>query len=540
MSIENITGGVTNAHGCPQLSSRELLEISREVECRNYWHSDNSFPASTAVRTNAKLLELQAYMDKRVAPIAFGCPCKPGEPIDLTQGGTIQTMGFAYYKNWVALDPCEVNEEVVCMEDNTPYERVPYLEKYRRHVAAKTAALTEAVRTRYELMATFLKLWGSYRVDGPKMDSYFVDFQRNPCLTAVLKRNYDDINTFPMNDLQHFFYHLKINSTDANGRGGAMPARIIMGVDAWYCFSNHHQVIREGFTKACDCTEPGNDLGITSEDCGVEFAGRVRNIPVFVDGRTYMDVDGSERYYMPQDAMLIEAEGMNGRRAHSTIYSPSANFEPGDFHFREYFCEPDEVWNLTVEGSILMFPGNVNRALLIRNVGRTRTFPGCTCQDALLNAEGQVVAPPKAGKGLCGDSEWEAAMKKAMDNEIFAVCAALIGRTPPQVPCNNGTKANCVPGKWCQIVPSKDPCPTAPRRCIAKSTLIEQGFDDYMIAEMVYYGGLDCIAEGDECIETIVTPPIVVAKNLEKVVEPPLKQELETETDDEAEEDDEE
>lgn len=515
MSIESITGGVTSANGCPQLSSRELLEISREVECRNYWHSDNSFPAGTAVRTDKKLLELRHYFDKKVAPIAFACPCKPGEPIDITQGGTIQTMGFAYYKNWVALDPCEVNEEVVCMEDTTPYDKVPYLEKYRRHVAAKTAALTEAVRTRYELMATFIKLWGSYIVHGPKMDSHLVDFQRNPCLTAVLKRNYDDENTFPMNDIPHFFHLLKTNSTLGNGRGGQMPARITFGVDAWYCFSNHHQVIKQGFTKSCDCTEPENDLGIQSDNCGVEFAGKLQNVPVYIDGRTYMDVDGVEKYYMPQDAMLIESAGMNGRRAHSTIYSPSADFRPGDFHFREYYCEPDEVWTLTVEGSILMFPGNVNSSMLIRNIGRTRTFPGCACQDALVDAEGHVVAPPKAGKGLCGDTEWEKAAQCAVDNDLFAICAALIGRTPPVTPCNNNKcGSECVPGKWCQIAPDKDPCPTSPKKCISKDTLIEQGFDDYMIAEMIYYGGLEATTLA-ECLK-VTTTPIALPEATEK------------------------
>ena len=509
---------------CPKLSHRELLQISEETECNNYWFSDNSFPESTAIRTEAKELELRKFMSKRVSPIAFSCPCKPGEPIDVTRGGTVATIGFAYYKNWVSLDPCEVAEEVVCLEDDTPFERVPYAEKYRRHVAAKTAALTEAVRTRYELMATFIKLWGSYVVTGPKMDSVYVDFRRNPCLTVVLKRNYDDVNTFPMEDLIEFDNHFRINSTTANGRGGKRAARYTFGVDAWYCFSTHHQVIREGFTRACDCTEPENDLGIQSDDCGIEFAGRLNNVPVYVDSRTYIDDDMVEKFYMPQDALLIEAEGMGGRRAHSTVYSPAANFQPGDFFFREFFCEPDEVWTLEVQGSINMFPEDVNCSMLVRNVGRVRTFPGCACEDRLLNAEGSIVAPPGSDKGLCGDSEWEVAQRNAVDNDRFAICAVLLGRTPPRTPCHNvGATSRCVPGKMCQISPAKDPCPSSPKKCITKQTLLQQGFDELGIAEMLYFGGLEVPSEemgiicGKQEVVTPSLPPAAATPEMDAV-----------------------
>ncbi|OED44921.1 hypothetical protein ACH42_06345 [Endozoicomonas sp. (ex Bugula neritina AB1)] len=503
--IEGISP-VTNQGGCPKYDSRELLEISNIMECRNYWYSENSFPAAGALRTKHKKIELRQFMEKKVAPIAFACPCTPGEPIDITQGGTVMTVGFAYYRNWVALDPCEVEEECVIIEDDNPYEKVPYLEKYRRHVAAKTAALTTAVRERYELMATFIKLWGSYVVSGYKMDSYLLDFQRNPCLTVVLKQNYEDINTFPIDDFKHYKQLFRMNTVEANGRGGQSVVRATFGVDAWHTFSQHHQVIKKGYRSACDCQEPENDLGLRADDCGMEFVGILDGTPIYVDGRTYMDIDGQEKYYMPQDALMFESSGMRGLRAHSTIYSPSADFRPGDFHFRETFCEEDEVWKLDVQGSILMFPRNVNSSMVIRNIGPVRTFPGCYCQDRLIDSEGHISAPPAGEKG-CGDGgAWEKAMQAAVDATHFAICALLLGRTPPRIPCYAGCKGECVPGQWCAIAPNKNPCPTAPKRCISKATLLEQGFDDRAIAEAVYYAGLEPRTL-EECLAGLVVTP---------------------------------
>lgn len=516
--MENMTGTVETHNGCPKCDSRELIQISRDTNCRNYWYSENSFPERNAIRTDKKKLELRHYMSKKVSAIAFACPCKPGEPIDITKGGTVETVGFAYYRNWVSLDPCEVNEEVVCDEDCDPYDKIPYLEKYRRHVADKTAALTEAVLARYELIATFIKLWGSYWVFGPKMDSTLIDFERNPCLCIVLRNNYDDHNTFPMHDIQ-MFNHIFKRNTNKGGRGGKTAARYTFGVDAWQCFSMHHEVQRKGFVKACDCTEPGNDLGIRGDDCGMEFAGTLDGKPVYVDGRTYIDHDGVEKYYMPQDALLIEAEGMNGRRAHSTIYSPSADFEPGDFHFRQYWCEPDEVWTLEVQGSILMFPEDVNTSLLIRNVGPLRTFPGDGCVDRILDGEGNVATPPKAEKGQTHE-QWEEAMQQAMDSDYFALCCQLAGRAPPRVPCNNGMKADCVPGKWLSIVPNPNPCPTAPKKCVSKELLVSQGYTDHQIAEAIFYGGIeattleDCLLSTQPLIRSAKEAPEEVKENL--------------------------
>ena len=508
MGIEDQRTQDANWSGCPQCDSRELLEISQETACRNYWYSDNSFPEAGAIRTRAKKLELRKFLDKNVAAIAFACPCKPGEPVDITRGGTIETVGFAYYKNWVALDPCETEEEIPCDQDCDPYSQIPYEEKYRRHIADKTAALTEAVRTRYELIATFLKLWGSYMVFGPKMDSYMIDFERNNCLHLVLRNNYCDINTFPVQDMQMFDNLFKRNSRQANGRSGQTAARYTFGVDAWTDFSMHYQVQRHGFVKACDCTEPGNDLGIQSDDCGIEFAGTFNNKPVYIDGRTYIDADGVEKFYMPQDALLIESNEMNGARAHSTVYSPSANFQPGDFHFRQWWCDPDEAWTLEVQGSILMFPRNVNTAMLVRNVGRARTQPGDGSVDEIMNAEGEVYSPPKAEKGQT-DEQWEQAMKDATDSEYFALCCALVGRAPPQVPCNNGMKAECVPGKWLTITPAKDPCPTAPKKCISKEILLNNGYTDKTIAEAIFYGGLEpsTLAECLAIPQPLLPPP---------------------------------
>lgn len=506
MTIEQITGVVEDNYGCPKLDHRQIMLISQETECQNYWHSDTAFPASGAIPVEAKKLELRKFLPKRVSAIAFACPCKPGEPIDITKGGTVETVGFAYYKNWVAIDPCEVNEEVVLTEDNTPYERVPYLEKYRRHVAEKTAALTEAVRVRYEIMATMVKLWGSYMVFGPKMDSFMVDFRRNTALHVVLKQNYSNIDTFPMNDIEMLGHLMAVNSRTGT-TGGVRVARYIFGVDAWREFHMHHQVQRKGFTSACNCTEPGNDLGIRSEDCGIEFAGELNGKPVYVDSRTFVDADGMEKFYMPQDALLLEGNGMDGFRSHSVIASPSAGFKPGDFHFREWFCEPDETWTLEVQGSILMAPRNVNTNMLVRNVGRIMTFPGQGSVDQLINSEGHVEVPPQSTKGVfdTGGAEWEEAKQQAADAGFFKVCALLLGRTPPRVPCNNGTKADCVPGEHLMIVPNKDPCPTAPKKCVTKATLLSQGYDEYQIAESIFFGGLIATTAA-ECLNPVTQP----------------------------------
>lgn len=505
---ENIVVNASDAGGCPVFDSRELLEISRESACRNYWYSDNVFPENGAIFTDKKKVELRHYLSKQVAPIAYACPCANGEPIDITQGVTVKEMGFAYYKNWVSLDPCEVEEEVIILEDQTPYEKVPYLEKYSRHVVAKTAALTEAVRTRYELMSTFLVLYGSYTVFGPKMDDQFVDYQRRKALTVTLMRNYQEIDSFPMEDLSALFNMFRINTMDLTGGGGAVPESLTFGVDAWNDFHQHHLVQKFGFVSACNCTEPGNNLGIQSNDCGIEFAGTLKGLPVYIDGRVYIDVDGVNKYYMPSDAMLIRAAGFSGRRAHSTIYSPSANFAPGDFHFRETFCEKQEVWTLEVQGSIAMFPGNVNRNMLVRNVGRAVTFPGKGSQNRLLNPQGEVMAPPNAGKGQANDSgqTWEEALQAAVDNNLFSILTTLAGRGAPRVPCNNGTAASCVPGKWIQILPSTDPCPSAAPLCISKDTLRSQGFSDLMIADAIFHGGLEVQTDAANC-EGVITQP---------------------------------
>ena len=485
MAIEQIIGSNCDAQGCPKLDSRELLDISEATTCENYWFYENSFSERRLSERDA--FELRDITPRgQVSPTMFAIPCRPGEPLDVTRGGTMATVDFANYRTWVGVDPCEVLEEVYLPDDCDVYDRLPYEEKYRRHVALKTSLLRESVMTRYELMSTMMKLYGSYIVEGPKMDPVMYDFQRKPCLTAAAKSNWCEINSFPLQDFKYYCYLVKLAT-------GKVARRIHMGVDAWHAFYSHHQV-QKHVVLACNCTEPGNNLNVTGEDdCGVEFMGMIDNKPIYVDSRTFTDYDGTQQFYVPADAMLIETDGMGGLRGHGRIMSPSANFEPGDLFFRQIFDEDSEFWKLEVMGSILIMARQVNSCMMIRNLSKVMTYPGDTCRDVLINEEGQVWAPPLHGSE--DENRIDEIAAEVAGSDYFEVCSMVVGRTPPRVACSD--LEECVPGEPCRIVPTDNPCPDALQRVISKDNLLTQGVDENAMCDLVRHYALRPIAQPD-------------------------------------------
>lgn len=489
MSYEQIVGVTCDAGGCPRLDNRELIDISEAANCENYWFYENSFNSRRT--TDAKKFELRELGGNgKVPPTLFSIPCKPGEPLDYTRSGQIATVDFANYRTWVGIDPCEILEEVYFPDDCDPYDRLPYEEKYRRHVAAKTALLRKSVETRYEIMATFMKLWGSYTIEGPKMDPVNLDFQRNPCLTAALKETWDSgTDTFPLEDMKYFMYLVKLAT------GGKVARRFHFGVDAWQAFFSHHQV-QKNVISACECSEPGNNIVMATEsDCGIEFMGTIWNLPIYVDSRTYVDHAGQEQFYMPQDALLIETQGMGGLRAHGRIMSPSANFEPGDLFFRQTYNDDTEFWKLEVMGSILVMPMDVNTTMMIRNLAKVMTYPGKACRDILITEEGSVWAPPLHGSD--DEDLVDVVAAQVRDARWFEVCAMIIGRTPPRVSCADLDA--CIPGEPCRITPTSNPCPTAWQRVISKDDLLAQGVDEQSMCDLVRHYALRVIAQPDDC-----------------------------------------
>jgi hypothetical protein len=493
--------------GCPQLDHRELIRIAQDSRCLNFWFYDNFFPNRRL--TSAKKFEVQELAARgRVPPAVFSAPCKPGEPLDYTQGGRVYTIDLANYKMWVGMDPCEVDKEIMFPDDTDPYERLSQQEKWRRHLIEKTAILDESVRTAYEIMAAMVKIMGAYYVQGPKINTAYYDFQRKPCLTVAAKHPWNNPFTYPVNDLAAYDMHFRMNS-------GVNTTRKTFGVDAYNAFMSHPLVI-DKIIKPCDCPEPGASLnGALPDECDIEFFGRIGTCDLYVDARTYVDHDGMTKYYMPPDAVLFEGPGFEGTRAHGKIYSPEADFRSGDMFYREYVsCPRTQTVEISVEGSILLMPGNcesINRSMIVRGLGEKRASPMEKCKDVLLNTEGQIVAPPSHGS--MEENLYDMAAAAVRENEYFEVCAALAGRTKPIVLCDDVEK--CHPGEMCWIMPTANPCPDALQRCISKDTLIQQGIDEKEMINLVMCYALNPIGEPapeqQEAPYKIVTPEAVAS-----------------------------
>lgn len=500
MPDQLILAPTCDSSGCPQLDSRELLAVSEEASCEDiYWFRSNSFSnVRTTDKDKFELRELAAR--NKVAPAVFSIPCKPGEPLSTSRGGYVSTIDFAYYNMHVTLDPCEVLEEIWFPEDCTPYDRLPYEEKYRRHVAELTALLRRSALTRQELMAALVKLHGSYTVEGPKMDPVNIDFERNPCLTVALKKTWDEPDSFPLDDI------VEIRAMFKQFTKGKMVRRMTFGVDAWHAFYNT-PVVRKEVISACECTEPGNNIVRASEvDCGVEFMGTIAGIPLYTDSRTFLDHDGQEEYIIPQDAILVEGEGFGGIRGHGRIMSPAANFEPGDLFFRQTFDDETECWKMSVQGSILMLPSNVNTAMLVRNVGRVMTYPNQGCTDLLLDSEGEIYAPPR--QFSADENQLDEIAAAVAGTDYFEVCATIFGRTAPRIHCRDSEE--CLAGDICRITPTTDGCPDALQRVISKQDAYRQGIDDASLCNLVRFNAMRVIAmptnEHQEA-EMIITTP---------------------------------
>ena len=474
--LENVLGvsrdSVEGITGCPQLDHRELVQIADDSRCLNFWYYENCFPESSRRLTEARAYEVQSMTRRGNAPPAvFSAPCKPGEPLDYSQGGQLYTIDFANYKMYVAMDPCEVDKEISLPGDAGPYDKIPYEQKWARHIIEKTALLDESVDMAYELLASMIKMVGSYYVTGPKINTAYYDFQRKPCLTVAQKTPWNEYSSYPVNDIQAYDMHFFMNA-------GTSVIRRTFGVDAYHALMNNPQAINK-IIKPCDCPEPGARLlTVAPNDCDIEFIGRIGIVDMYVDGRTFVDSNGDTHYLMPPDAMLLEGAGFQGTRAHGKIYNPQADFKAGDKFFREYVCDPrTQTVELSVEGSILLFPSTrqgINRSMLVRGLGERMHAPGEKCIDQLLNTEGEVVAPPAHGSIAEAEYDRVAAEVRAVD--YFEVVASLAGRTDPVFLCSDMDK--CEPGKMCWIHPTHNPCPDSAQRWISKDDMIRQGMDE--------------------------------------------------------------
>ena len=509
---QQLFGPAGEQAGCPIWENPEVIEVMRgEDRCTNRWNYERfvrgRFPK---INTNKDKLEARHFLGNtgEVPPMIFSCPCEPGTHVPLlTQGGYSEQMGFAYWKLEAELEACEIKEFVdvshIAEQTSIPYEEQPFGVKWLGHQQKYITNMNASALNRYEVMASTIRYYGAYKIIRDKADSSFMNFGKSPCTTIVMKSNYGDMSTYPKHDLDAIKMHFMTMNR------GLMPTEGTIGMDALRELQGHHQYRKIGLN--CECSEPGDQFdiaaGLTSA-CGISFAGTWGNIPLWLDARTHIDpATGRQEYYFPQDAVLLSNETDGGQRireAHTTNYIVPS-FPTGDFFFDNGIGQEKNNywWWATLEGTILMYPENVNRTLMIRGIGRSiAPGPDCPdCVDILLDSEGQIASPQNR------PCDPETAEKDVSAATEFEVCAVLAGRTgSKEIPCPSEDDPACIPGDWHQIAPWESGCPDDAKRVVTKDFLIEQGFTEECLAHLCQYGGINPVGADAEAGEVKATP----------------------------------
>ena len=100
-----------------------------------------------------------------------------------------------------------------------------------------------------------------------------------------------------------------------SGACGYSADLIVMGKDASDAFENADKVLAAYDKKNISPGEITPELA----EYGVTLLGNYRGLPIYASESQYTDVDGTSKYFVPADKVLVAASGLQGTLAYAGI-----------------------------------------------------------------------------------------------------------------------------------------------------------------------------------------------------------------------------
>lgn len=211
-------------------------------------------------------------------------------------------------------------------------------------------------QNRNEWLAAKALIDGKVTISGEDYPEVEVDFRRDPSLTAVATTAWGTVGADPIGDLRV----LRLQAAELSG---ARIRNHIFGANAWDAFAQSVDL-----KELMNTNYGGSDTKVTLMSDGYdgqEYMGRIAGlngagaIDVWVDTSKYVDEDGTEQFFMDQDAVVGVAD-IQGVRCFGAIMDKRAGYRPLDYFFKNYDNENPSVEYLLGQSSPLMVPKNPN------------------------------------------------------------------------------------------------------------------------------------------------------------------------------------
>lgn len=266
--------------------------------------------------------------DRRIAPIVS--PLVPGK-VAAIAGYRTSVIQPAYIKDKMSIEPGHIFTRRPGEPMGQPMSNA---ERYAATVMDLGVRALERYHRRLEIMASQLLLYGSYTMTG-ETASYSVDFERPAANTVTLTSGdvwvRGSTTVSPMQTIQNMLDNCKY------------PIRtIVMGSYAFAALLADPAFVKLTYNLYAQGQSNNVQFNIAQKNLqGVLYRGTIAasQIEIYTYTGTYIADDGTEQYYIPQDAVVFVPDSSYGWRCFGAIQDVAAGYSGMPYFFKNWMEE---------------------------------------------------------------------------------------------------------------------------------------------------------------------------------------------------------
>lgn len=296
------------------------------------------------------------------------------------QGRVLRSRGFdvksfrpAYVKPKHVVDPAR---SIPRRAGEAPMGTLTRAQRFDAIVADNLRIERQVIENRWDWMAARATIDGNVTVIGEDYPATFVDFKRDPSLSAILvgASQWDSPTSSPLRDIQ-------IMRTQSFKLSRAPINRLVFGLDAWSAFidESHEDVLRLLNNQRNGNNSLFNANGI-SDGSPYEYQGQISGfqgggrLDLWTYNHEYEEVDpvtGVRTFqpYMDQGTVVGTGNRNDGLRCFGAIADKRANLQPLDMFPKLWDQDDPSVTFTMTQSAPLMVPLRPNNSFKLKVVG---------------------------------------------------------------------------------------------------------------------------------------------------------------------------
>lgn len=341
--------------------SSTLDSVMRVQKKPTLFFLDRFFNRQINFQTQDIVFDMVYGDDRRLAP--FVVPNVQGRVLGV-DGYETRVFKPAYMKPKHVVDPNMVIER-------QPGEALGTgsltLEQRRNAVIAELLRQHKVrLNNSWEWLAAKAIIDGKVTIQGEDYPAVTVDFRRHSSLTYTLTgpATWDQASTADP------LANLKAARINANQRSGARIQTHIFGGDAWDLFA-----ARVNLKDLMDTRYGGSETRVTLMADGyegVEYMGRIQGlngagaIDAWVHTGKYVDLDGTEKFFLDQKTVVGVSESVQGVRCFGAIKDADAGYVAQEIFSKNWRNQDPSVEYLLSQSAPLMVPKQPDATFAIK------------------------------------------------------------------------------------------------------------------------------------------------------------------------------